>query len=441
MVNAEVAAHAVEAVQEISKEQEVKEEPPEKVMVVNISSAESMSGDSCSETDVTADEDLDSQDESKTDVGTPTRSSRRKSRTPKKFEEAEKPAKRKKRVPAAAATSAPAKPSTENGPKKKRGRPPKAKNPDSTEEGPKAATNEEKSKVSTRTRKRKRPVSPTEDVTKDCQVQSEFNKENVNVMKTPEKTKPSAEGTDDISDSMEEVTCQLTSNTKVHLARLSPSQDKISQASPVRILSEKPLVIEAVLNVKQTLNFNTEETAASEDLIESSQPDAVVPYSKPRPRSRKRQSLAATQPPPERPVRKAALKQNSLPNINGDKENDSMNVIAVNGVSKAKTNKYGESPLHVAIKKGDFAKVMKLLKEKADVNVKDNAGWTPLHEAAARNGPNGKEILAALVEHGADINAKANNGSTALHDAVMYMSQVISNPNGLSIVYCHFSSV
>ena len=50
--------------------------------------------------------------------------------------------------------------------------------------------------------------------------------------------------------------------------------------------------------------------------------------------------------------------------------------------NKVKTNKYGESALHVAIKKGDYEKAKSLIDESdADVNMKDNAGefsvqWT-----------------------------------------------------------------
>ena len=42
---------------------------------------------------------------------------------------------------------------------------------------------------------------------------------------------------------------------------------------------------------------------------------------------------------------------------------------------KVQTNKYGESTLHVAIKKGDFEKAKSLIEEgEADVNMKDFAG-------------------------------------------------------------------
>ncbi|XP_018563626.1 ankyrin repeat domain-containing protein 12-like isoform X1 [Anoplophora glabripennis] len=44
-------------------------------------------------------------------------------------------------------------------------------------------------------------------------------------------------------------------------------------------------------------------------------------------------------------------------------------------------NERGETPLHLAAIKGDVEQVCKLLAHRADPNVADFAGWTPLHEA------------------------------------------------------------
>jgi ankyrin repeat protein len=48
---------------------------------------------------------------------------------------------------------------------------------------------------------------------------------------------------------------------------------------------------------------------------------------------------------------------------------------------------------------GDVKKVKKLLKEGADVNAKDEFGWTPLHGAAILGHI---EVVKLLLEHGAD---------------------------------------
>ena len=91
---------------------------------------------------------------------------------------------------------------------------------------------------------------------------------------------------------------------------------------------------------------------------------------------------------------------------------------------KMRLNKYGESPLHVAVKRGDIEKVRSLLSDEADVNSKDHAGWRPIHEAM-REGENALNIIRLLVEYNADVNARSDSGNTALHDAAAYMSEEI----------------
>jgi len=45
-------------------------------------------------------------------------------------------------------------------------------------------------------------------------------------------------------------------------------------------------------------------------------------------------------------------------------------------------NKHGQTSLHKAASSGDHEKILELVKKGIDVNIKDNAGWTPLHEAS-----------------------------------------------------------
>jgi ankyrin repeat protein len=60
-------------------------------------------------------------------------------------------------------------------------------------------------------------------------------------------------------------------------------------------------------------------------------------------------------------------------------------------------------PIHDAARDGDLAGVQAELDKGADVNAKDEEGWTPLHFAAARDH---KEIAELLIVNGAEVNAK-----------------------------------
>lgn len=125
----------------------------------------------------------------------------------------------------------------------------------------------------------------------------------------------------------------------------------------------------------------------------------------------------------------------------------STRLLVFNHPSKANINvrnKSGWTPLHVAIEKGFYEiakmliekgadvnainnrgrapihytenlKVLKMLIEKgANINEKDKeSGWTPLHFAVTRQ--NMEEIVEYLITNGADVNAKSFDGSTALH--------------------------
>jgi len=56
-----------------------------------------------------------------------------------------------------------------------------------------------------------------------------------------------------------------------------------------------------------------------------------------------------------------------------------------------------------------------LIAKGADINAKDEYGWTPLHYAAIKGQ---KEVVELLIAKGADINSKNQSGETPLHDAI-----------------------
>ncbi len=74
-------------------------------------------------------------------------------------------------------------------------------------------------------------------------------------------------------------------------------------------------------------------------------------------------------------------------------------------------DKYGWTPLHLAIRRGREDMVRYLVEEKgADINIQDNSGWTPLMEAIMDDFPS---IAKYLVEQGADLDIANKRGATA----------------------------
>lgn len=89
------------------------------------------------------------------------------------------------------------------------------------------------------------------------------------------------------------------------------------------------------------------------------------------------------------------------------------------GMNPNAKNEKGETALTHAIQYKD-PKVAKVLLEKADVNMKDDAGNSPIHLAVAQKK---EEILGLLLEKGADVNVAGAVGKTknqtALYAAVI----------------------
>ncbi|XP_066510596.1 ankyrin repeat domain-containing protein 31-like isoform X2 [Hoplias malabaricus] len=79
-----------------------------------------------------------------------------------------------------------------------------------------------------------------------------------------------------------------------------------------------------------------------------------------------------------------------------------------------KRNAFGETCLHIAAMKGDIESVEKMIKNDACVNMTDNAGWTPLHEAVFHEH---YSVVESLALAGANINPVGYNGVIPLHDA------------------------
>lgn len=81
---------------------------------------------------------------------------------------------------------------------------------------------------------------------------------------------------------------------------------------------------------------------------------------------------------------------------------------------QAKVTQYGFTLLHAAAGSGDFAEVVSLLENGAEVDRVDTEGDTPLHRAAAKSDP---KICRILLMSGASTMIENRNGQTPLDRA------------------------
>jgi ankyrin repeat protein len=80
-----------------------------------------------------------------------------------------------------------------------------------------------------------------------------------------------------------------------------------------------------------------------------------------------------------------------------------------------KLDEDGRSELHYAARDGDVEAVRKWIRKGADVNVAENAGWTPLHFAAQAQSV---EVARLLLDNGAAVDPVDAHGNTPLWRAV-----------------------
>ena len=273
-------------------------------------------------------------------------------------------------------------------------------------------------------------------------------------------------------------TASLSSNedlpldSKVLVEKLSPQNEKISSKSPVKVVAENPLTLAPVNEstdpspVARKINFENVEAnevplKEPKTNVENSQEESVAldlnneSHSTSRKRrisnvvgsASKRAKIKPDQqgceneiditmgskkaePSNKRSRRISNRRKSKSPeeeNVDEQtksSDNEIKPAVEKQPSQKIRRNKYGESPLHVAVKRGDMEKVRSLLSEGANANSKDHAGWRPIHESM-REGDNALRIIRLLVDHGADINAQSDSGNTALHDAAAYMTHEI----------------
>ena len=110
-----------------------------------------------------------------------------------------------------------------------------------------------------------------------------------------------------------------------------------------------------------------------------------------------------------------------FPDIDLDREEearvDQKRIAKRTPAEYTKTNNKGEYPLHLQLQRaGQRNKIITMIERGHPLEVKDNAGWSPLGEAT---GQMNLDYVKILVEAGANINQCNNNGETPLLVAAM----------------------
>ncbi|XP_041368142.1 fibronectin type 3 and ankyrin repeat domains 1 protein-like isoform X2 [Gigantopelta aegis] len=94
------------------------------------------------------------------------------------------------------------------------------------------------------------------------------------------------------------------------------------------------------------------------------------------------------------------------------------------GASYTDCDRGGSSALHWAADGGNVKLIEWMVKDGADVNLKDHhSGWTPLLRCASVGGS--RDVALTLLMNGADINAKDNDGKTCLMIAIINGHQAL----------------
>lgn len=94
------------------------------------------------------------------------------------------------------------------------------------------------------------------------------------------------------------------------------------------------------------------------------------------------------------------------------RQRDALRLLLARGaeVNRASQNAQRVAPLHSAVAGGDEGIVADLLARGADVEARQDLGFTPLHNAAAEGN---ETIIRLLLERGADRSAVSDSGATA----------------------------
>ena len=104
-------------------------------------------------------------------------------------------------------------------------------------------------------------------------------------------------------------------------------------------------------------------------------------------------------------------------------KNEAVELLLANKANmNIKVEKYGWTPLRLAVIHGHMATAEALLNAGADPNAKDDENIPLLHQAVIRGK---KEMVELLLDKKADVNTKATDGDTALDEAMEHGNKEI----------------
>ena len=100
----------------------------------------------------------------------------------------------------------------------------------------------------------------------------------------------------------------------------------------------------------------------------------------------------------------------------------SVKLLLSKGINVNAIDAYGNAPIHYAIRNNDVATVKLFVRERANLDISNNEGITPLHQSLLAN-PVSVELVSYLVESGACIN-----------DSVLALSNALGNETVIEIL-------
>ena len=120
------------------------------------------------------------------------------------------------------------------------------------------------------------------------------------------------------------------------------------------------------------------------------------------------------------------LSESQSPYNDEDKNLNLVLLLLKNGAEVNKRDWAKNTPLYLAIRKGQFMIAEALLKHGADTNVENEQGETPVHVLSSNYYIN-EGIIFKLLKNGAEVNRRTVNNDTPLHLAISHSQFVLAN--------------